>query len=296
MLVDEILERNRAFVRGREARPLPPVEAKPLVVVACYDPRLDPLLLQALGIEHGEAFLLRTAGALVLPGGGVMRSLGLAVFMFGATEILVVGHTSCRMATFSNAGFIDMFRARGVPREAFGTGDLREWAGAIASPARGVAASVANISSVPFLPPDVTVSGAVLDDTTGELRIVVRGGQAPVLPAEEIPPDPAAAPAAPAPSDEVAPLVSALADVLAGMEQQGDWGYELQQLRAELTRAPSPLAKLRLVESFLRRASGDARVIARSIAGLRDALAAAGPGRTPESLARLLDRLSGGAS
>jgi hypothetical protein len=47
MLIEDILKRNRAFVDGRTPKPLPPAEAVSLAIVACYDPRLDPLLRPA---------------------------------------------------------------------------------------------------------------------------------------------------------------------------------------------------------------------------------------------------------
>ena len=281
--------------------------------MACYDPRLDPLLLPALGIEHGEAFLLRTAGALVLPGGGLMRSLGLAVFMFGAKEILVVGHTSCRMASFRNAQFIEMFLARGVPREAFGTDDLREWAGAIPSPERGVQASVENISNARFLPPDVTVSGGVLDDTTGELHLIVRDGrsvsspaQAPTVEPQAAAGEPAHAPlpgpapgAAPPPAgqpgaDELSPLVAAIADVMSKVEGQAKWRNELHALQRDLARTSIPLTQFRLLEGFLRRVAGESREVARSLDRMREELAAPDRRAFPDSLTRLLRRLAGG--
>jgi carbonic anhydrase len=193
VFLDQILERNQAFVRGRAPSPLPPPERMRLAVVACYDPRLDPLLLPSLGLAPGEAFLLRTAGALVQPGSASLRSLGLAVFMFGVTEVLVVGHAACRMAAFDSAAFIDSFRGRGVPREAFGNDDLRTWAGAIPSPRQGVLLSASNIQTAQFLPRDVTVAGVVLDEATGALEVVLRPGE--ISPAA-LPARPSAAPAA----------------------------------------------------------------------------------------------------
>ena len=172
MPLDDLLERNQSFVRSRQARPLPAPGTIRQAIVACYDPRLDELLLPSLGLQPGDAFLLRTAGALVQRAGGVMRSLALGVFMFGVREVVVVGHSSCRMATFETPAFIESFRQRGVAREAFGSMDLRDWACAIPSPARGVQISMANIAAAPFLPRDVTVSGLVLDDTTGALTVV----------------------------------------------------------------------------------------------------------------------------
>src|SRR5262245_10303981 len=152
MFLDTILERNKLFVQGREPRPLPPPETIRIAVVACYDPRLDTLISPALGLRPGEAFIYRSAGTVLSPSGESLRSVALAVFMFGVREIAVVGHTSCRMATFQSTAFIDSFRSRGVRREAFGPEDLRVWAGAIPDVKSGVRASVAALLSAPFLP------------------------------------------------------------------------------------------------------------------------------------------------
>jgi carbonic anhydrase len=304
LLVDSILERNREFVRGREARELPPVEVKHLVVVACYDPRLDALLFPALGIPHGEAFLLRTAGALVLPGGGVMRSLGLAVFMFGATEILVLGHTSCRMANFRATEFIEVFRARGVGREAFGAEDLREWAGAIPSPQAGVRRSVDHIASAPFLPRDVSVSGAVLDDTTGALELLVRGGRSvaapeaqPAATAEAAPPEPSVEVEPPvdaaAPGEGLTPLVASIADVVTQVERQKRWRAETKLLRENLGRVSSPMARFRLLEAYLRKVAGNSKEVVQALERLRKEIGASDRG-VPDALSKMLQRLSGG--
>ena len=313
MLIDGILERNRDFVRQREARPLSPAGTMPLVVVACYDPRLDALLLPSLGLAQGEAFLLRTAGALVLPGGGVMRSLAMAVFMFGATEIVVVGHSSCRMATFKNAEFIETFRRRGVSREAFGDKDLREWAGAIASPARGVQRSIESIVGSPFLPHDVVVSGLVLDDTTGALELVTREARAttvsaPVSSVETADAsghDHEAEPELPAPAtpgspvvvaDETDQLVQALVGAVQKVEAQAKWRTETQLLRQQLAQTRNPIARFRLLETFLRRVAGDSRDVARSLERLHGEIGRQQPGAFPEKLGRLLHRLAGGGS
>jgi carbonic anhydrase len=177
MLVDDILARNRDWVRGREPAALPPVHPLRLAVVACYDPRLDSLLLPALGLAEGDAFLLRSAGALLQPGSTSMRSLALAMYMFGVTDVLVVGHVACRMAAFDTAAFIEEFRRRGVPREAFGEESLRTWAGAIPSPRQGVLQSVSAVREAAFVPKDVRVGGMVLDETTGALELVIRPEQ-----------------------------------------------------------------------------------------------------------------------
>jgi carbonic anhydrase len=179
MLLDAILERNRAYLDGRERRAWPPNPRVQLAVVACYDPRLDEMIPEAIGIQPGEAFVFRTAGAFLREGSASLRSLAMAIYFFDVNHVLVMGHRSCRMANFDTPGFIDAFRKRGVAREAFGSEDLRAWAGAIADPRRGVETTVANLRAAPFLPKDLSIAGVVLDDETGELEVVVRPGEEP---------------------------------------------------------------------------------------------------------------------
>jgi len=178
VLLEEILERNRLFTAGRPATPLAPPEAIRLAVLACYDPRLDTLIRPALGLDRGEGFLLRTAGARISATGDPMRSFALAVYLFGVTHAIVLGHSSCRMATFETSAFIDSFRRRGVARTAFGDGDLRDWAGAIATPRRGVDEAITALAGAPFLPEDLSIAGLLLDDTTGAIEVVVRPEEA----------------------------------------------------------------------------------------------------------------------
>ncbi len=65
-----------------------------LAVVTCMDPRIDPLA--ALGVELGDAVVLRNAGAHVTD--DVLRSLDLAQRLLGVSRVLVVAHTDCRAA------------------------------------------------------------------------------------------------------------------------------------------------------------------------------------------------------
>lgn len=310
MLVDDILERNRDFVRGRTPAPLPAPETVPAAILACYDPRLDSLLGPALGLPEGRAIVLRSAGAVVGPGGDPLRSLALAVYLFGVTDILVVGHTSCRMAAFETATFIDAFRRRGVKREAFGAEDLRAWAGALPDPRRGVLASVGSLQAATLLPPDLRVAGLLLDDATGALELVTAhaaaaGASAPaeVGPPEEAIPEvhepaspaagragappagttpPAAAARAPAGTPPPATLpdtVPESARTLARALSAVRWREDLRRLRADLDRQQDPFAQIALVETFVRRAAAESRAVGEAFDRLKRE--AAPPGRRP---------------
>jgi carbonic anhydrase len=307
-LLDELLEQNRRWVRSRTPRPLDPPPTIGLAVVGCYDPRLDVLLLPALGLSPGEAFLLRTAGALLQPGSSSMRSLGLAVFMFGVTDVLVVGHRACRMAAFDAPTFIESFRARGVRREAFGADDLRHWVGAIPSPQRGVELSMLHISQASFFPQDLRLHGAVLDEASGELTTVPFPADGVARQPVEITPaetklttlEPTAT--APMSSDPEAsaerPTVAAAErEALAEIERfarlvrtkatlRADW----EKLRAEMVRSSNPVARLRLIEGFARRAGADSAELMSAFEGLRVRLAHPGLGK--DVLGRMLQRLT----
>jgi carbonic anhydrase len=304
MNLEAILERNRAFVRGREARPLPPVETMPLAVVACYDPRLDTLIADSLGLGPGAAFLFRTAGASLKPDGTVMRSLAAAVYLFGVRDVVVLGHTSCRMANFDTTGFIDAFRKRGVSRDAFGGDDLRVWAGAMPDPRRGVAQSVESIHAAPFLPKDLSVAGFVLDDTTGALEVVVKPGESapvPPLPEEEVEAPRAAAAKAPEPPHPQEPeIVSApdpLADAVQGFVRSvtasGRWREEMARLKQEIAVQRNPLAKLGLLERFARRVGNESREAREAFARVQREASASGRLRDPQELLRIFRDLTG---
>lgn len=305
--LDAIVERNRVFVAGRAAQPLPPVEQLRLAVVACYDPRLDALFQPALGYAPGKTFLFRTAGALVQPSGATLRSLSMAVYMFGVTEVLVVGHTSCRMAAFETTEFIETFRRRGVTRDAFGPNDLREWAGAIASPRHGVEISVANIVAAPFLPRDLAVAGVVLDDETSALEVVVRPGETVVAtaapaqepaaapaetPASEPPPGPAAA-AEPATAGEANALARDVAEFARLLGSKQRWRDDLKTLQGELDRPHHPLVKFRMLESIARRAGAESRDVLDAFERVKRSVIAARQSLETEDLYRLFLRVVG---
>jgi carbonic anhydrase len=81
------------------ARPLRPKLR--LTVVACMDSRLD--LFGALGLEIGDAHLIRNAGG--IPTDDVLRSLALSQRSLGTREIVIIHHTQCGMDNFDDDAF-----------------------------------------------------------------------------------------------------------------------------------------------------------------------------------------------
>src|SRR5215204_4967542 len=58
------------------------------------DSRIEPLAM--LGLEPGDAKILRNAGARVTD--DVLRTLVLATYLLGVDRVMVIAHTKCRMA------------------------------------------------------------------------------------------------------------------------------------------------------------------------------------------------------
>ena len=69
---------------------MPPTPNKKLAILTCMDARIDPLDL--LGLELGDAHVLRNAGAIVTE--DVLRSLA-ASRDIGTADVVVIGHKDC---------------------------------------------------------------------------------------------------------------------------------------------------------------------------------------------------------
>src|SRR6185437_2703803 len=95
-----LLRANADYLRTfPEPRPQQP--ALRLSVLACMDSRLA--LFGALGLQIGDAHLIRNAGGLVTD--DALRSLAISQRLLGTREIAVVQHTDCGMFGFDDDGF-----------------------------------------------------------------------------------------------------------------------------------------------------------------------------------------------
>ena len=71
-----------------------------LAVVACMDSRID--VFAALGLDHGEAHILRNAGGVITD--DVIRSLAVSQRKLGTREVMLIHHTDCGMETSPTTG------------------------------------------------------------------------------------------------------------------------------------------------------------------------------------------------
>ena len=160
-ITDELLKNNEAYAAGFDKGELPLPPAKKVAVLACMDARLNPY--GALGLEEGDAHVIRNAGGVVTD--DEIRSLAISQRLLGTEEIILIHHTDCGMLTFTD----DEFK-QSIQEE---TGIKPEWAAeAFADLDEDVRQSVARIKASPFIPKKDSVRGFVYEVETGKLREV----------------------------------------------------------------------------------------------------------------------------
>lgn len=159
-VTDEYLANNESYAAGFSG-PLPLPPSKGVAVVACMDARLD--VSRVLGIQEGEAHVIRNAGGVVTE--DEIRSLAISQRLLGTTEIILIHHTDCGMLTFTDDAF-----KQGIADE---VGIKPAWsAEAFTDLDTDVRQSIARIRNSPFVPHTDSIRGFVFDVATGRLAEV----------------------------------------------------------------------------------------------------------------------------
>ena len=154
------LANNKEYAKNFNG-PLPLPPAKQVAVVACMDARLN--VYGALGLQEGEAHVIRNAGGVVTD--DEIRSLAISQRLLGTKEIILIHHTDCGMLTFTD----DQFK-QSIQEE---IGVKPEWAAeAFSDLDEDVRQSIARIKNSPFIPNKDQIRGFVFDVATGLLHEV----------------------------------------------------------------------------------------------------------------------------
>src|SRR5882762_5357354 len=110
-VIDELVANNEAFAAGVDRRHLPVEPSRRLAIVTCMDSRLD--VFAALGLDDGEAHVLRNAGGVITD--DVIRSLALSQRKLGTREVMLIHHDDCALQKITEAGFrADLQKASGI--------------------------------------------------------------------------------------------------------------------------------------------------------------------------------------
>jgi len=152
-----VLEANQKFAESFDKGELEIPPARNIAVLTCIDARIDPA--KALGLEIGDAHVIRNAGGRATD--DAVRSLLISSWLLGTREFLVIHHTDCGMAKFTDEAVAEIIAERcgeDVSELDFLTfRDLDQ----------SVRDDVDRIRSLSQIPADATVSGHVYDVRTG---------------------------------------------------------------------------------------------------------------------------------
>ena len=182
-MIEEILKYNKEFVeqKGYERFLTDKYPNKRIAIVTCMDTRLVELLPAALGLRNGDVKIIKNAGGTITnPFDSAMRSLLVAVYELGVTEIMVIGHTHCGVQGMDSAEMQHLMLERGVPASNITLMkhcgiDLDSWLHGFDDTAAAVNETVDLIERHPLMPPKgITVRGYIMDSVTGKLTQVER--------------------------------------------------------------------------------------------------------------------------
>lgn len=157
---DEMLAYAESRAQQLAAPGLSPKPRRRVAVLACMDTRID--LFPMLGLERGDAHIIRNAGGLVTD--DALRSLSVSQRKLGTEEIVVVMHDGCGLHGASEDEFAQALAADGV---------LPTWRlGAFEDVEATLRQSLARLRSSPELPARDRIRGFVFDPESGTLREV----------------------------------------------------------------------------------------------------------------------------
>jgi carbonic anhydrase len=159
MSIEELLQNNAAYAGSFDKSGLPARPARGLAILTCMDARID--VHRALGLQEGDAHVIRNAGGLVTE--DAIRSLLLSQRVLSTEEVMVIQHTGCGMLNLAEDELKREIRQELGSAPAFELGgfdDLHE----------SVRRGLARIRDEPLL--RSAVRGFVYDVETGQLEEV----------------------------------------------------------------------------------------------------------------------------
>jgi len=162
-VIDDLLANNAVYTTQHEHQVLPTAPAKHLAVLTCMDSRLD--LFGALGLELGQAHLIRNAGGLASD--DAIRSLILSQRLLGTTSIMVIHHSRCGLESFDEETLQSELESDYGQRPPFRLGAYK-------NVDDDVRATVATLRESIFLTSE-DIRGFVYDVDNGSLREVTLG-------------------------------------------------------------------------------------------------------------------------
>lgn len=139
------------------------------------DTRLTELLPAALGLKNGDVKIIKNAGGTISqPFDSVIRSLLVAIYELGVTEIMIIGHTDCGVQHMDSDMMIHHMMERGISKDHIDMMrycgiDFESWLSGFDDTEKAVHESVELVQYHPLIPSDIVVRGFIMNSVTGEL-------------------------------------------------------------------------------------------------------------------------------
>jgi len=111
--IDQVLSHNDVYTQTFAGAELSAPPKRKLLVIACMDARIN--IQTALGLNYGDAHILRNAGGTVT--NDVLRSAIVSTNVLGTREIMVINHTGCGMMGCTDAGLREQLNGQYGPAE-----------------------------------------------------------------------------------------------------------------------------------------------------------------------------------
>lgn len=169
-VVTELLARNARFAES-EREDLPFLPTLSTLVLTCADHRVDPG--RVLGLELGEAVVLRNGGGRVTP--AVLQNLALLAAVVAAEggsgrefEFVLMQHTDCGVSHLAGPEHADALAAY------FGVAAKEVPAKHPEDPYEGIRVDIESLAQNPVVPGTLSVTGLVYDVHTGKAELVER--------------------------------------------------------------------------------------------------------------------------
>lgn len=129
-----------------------------------YGHSLGGVAAAALGLKNGDVKIIKNARATITnPFDSTMRSLLIAVYELGVTEIMIIGHTGCGVQGMDAEEMLHTMRERGISQEHITLMEhcginLREWLHGFEDTDAAVAETVDLVSRHPLMPEGISVA------------------------------------------------------------------------------------------------------------------------------------------
>lgn len=159
---EDLIAANRQYAANFNMGGFDGVARAGVAIVTCIDSRIDPLGM--VGLRPGDAKIFRNPGGRVTD--QALEALVLGAHILGVERILIVPHTRCTMASFSEGEL--------QAKVSESAGDDASWQsfGAIDDPLAALARDVERVRAHPLIPETAAIGGFLYDVDTGLLEAI----------------------------------------------------------------------------------------------------------------------------